>query len=131
MTCRLCLGEKCINERCANGALNWYLNEAASFCQVLEQFAPDFGCHVALTGGCLYKPGPRKDCDIVIYRTGGRAEPLDRAGFLAALDKGLPGWVVVKGDDTSRVIKAEILGRSVDLLFHDDPNAGGDGNYSK
>jgi len=29
---------------------------------------PVAGCHVALTGGCLYKTGERKDLDLVFYR---------------------------------------------------------------
>lgn len=42
-------------------------------CEVLESVVPDYGAHVALTGGCLYKSGRqgrimRKDCDVLFYR---------------------------------------------------------------
>ena len=33
--------------------------------QAIESIAPKFGAHVALTGGCLYKDGERKDLDTV------------------------------------------------------------------
>ena len=41
---------------------------AIELCRKLEDIAPEFGGHVALTGGCLYKDGERKDVDIMIYR---------------------------------------------------------------
>lgn len=41
---------------------------ALELCRKLEGIAPDFGAHVALTGGCLYKTGERKDVDIILYR---------------------------------------------------------------
>lgn len=39
-------------------------------CFVVESFivASGIKCHVALTGGCLYGSGERKDCDILFYR---------------------------------------------------------------
>ena len=46
----------------------WTSKEAVDLCRVLENIAPAFGAHVALTGGCLYKDGPRKDADIMFYR---------------------------------------------------------------
>lgn len=42
--------------------------EAIALCAVVESFAPSCGCHVALTGGTLYKHGPRKDVDLLFYR---------------------------------------------------------------
>lgn len=47
------------------------MNQAAAIelCMHLEDIAPEFGGHVALTGGCLYKHGERKDVDIMIYRS--------------------------------------------------------------
>jgi hypothetical protein len=42
---------------------------AIQLCTRLEDIAPEFGGHVALTGGCLYKAGERKDVDIMIYRS--------------------------------------------------------------
>ena len=41
----------------------WTQAEAIDLCREIEKGCPQFGCHVALTGGLLYKDGPRKDCD--------------------------------------------------------------------
>lgn len=54
--------------------------EAIQLCKQLEEFAPNFGLHVALTGGCLYKHGERKDVDIILYRIRQVHEP-DYQGF--------------------------------------------------
>lgn len=42
--------------------------DAIRLCKQIEDVAPEFGLHVALTGGCLYKHGERKDVDIILYR---------------------------------------------------------------
>ena len=44
------------------------LMDSVRVCVLLESIAPSFGCHIALTGGTLYKPGERKDMDILFYR---------------------------------------------------------------
>lgn len=46
----------------------WDLEKAIELCKRIESVCPKFGCHVALTGGILYKDGVRKDCDILFYR---------------------------------------------------------------
>lgn len=46
----------------------WTQQEAIELCKQVEAICPKFGCHVALTGGLLYKDGERKDCDLLIYR---------------------------------------------------------------
>jgi hypothetical protein len=46
----------------------WNQSEAIALCVEIEKICPPFGCHVALTGGLLYKQGERKDCDILFYR---------------------------------------------------------------
>lgn len=46
----------------------WTQSDALEMCRVIETFCPASGCHVALTGGLLYKAGMRKDCDILFYR---------------------------------------------------------------
>jgi hypothetical protein len=43
--------------------------EAIELCRQLEPIAAEHGGHVALTGGCLYKDGTRKDVDILVYRS--------------------------------------------------------------
>lgn len=62
----------------------WTLEDAIEVCTLIESVAPKYGFHVALTGGLLYKEGPRKDCDIVLYRIRQRHDP-DWAGLWIAL----------------------------------------------
>lgn len=46
----------------------WTQAEAIALCREIENLVPSAGCHVALTGGLLYRDGPRKDCDLLFYR---------------------------------------------------------------
>jgi len=46
----------------------WVLSEALELIRSIEFKCPEAGCHVALTGGVLYKTGERKDLDILFYR---------------------------------------------------------------
>jgi hypothetical protein len=48
--------------------LSWVREEAIELCKLVEIVCVGCGCHVALTGGLLYKDGPRKDCDLLFYR---------------------------------------------------------------
>ena len=127
MTCAKCEGPKCKGE-CRNRKTRWTLKLARDLCKRLELVVPNYGAHVALTGGVLYREGPRKDCDIVLYRHGGRQLPIDREGLLAVFK--LAGMVSVRTD--GRVWKMLWDGRQVDFLFHDtdeaaeaNPNADG------
>lgn len=62
----------------------WTQDDAIELCRQIENIAPAFGCHVALTGGTLYKVGSRKDCDVLLYRI--RQEPrIDVVGLFKAL----------------------------------------------
>ncbi len=47
---------------------SWTLAQAVELAKRVEAVCPQFGCHVALTGGTLYKNGERKDCDLLFYR---------------------------------------------------------------
>lgn len=65
--------------------------EAIALCCAIEEIAPEFGAHVALTGGCLYKikpgvrgPQQRKDIDILFYRVRQLPE-INETGLLNAL----------------------------------------------
>lgn len=62
----------------------WTQTEAIYLCKKIEAVCPKFGCHVALTGGLLYKEGPRKDADIMFYRIR-QVEAIDKEGLWAAL----------------------------------------------
>jgi hypothetical protein len=48
--------------------VSWVREEAIELCKLVEIVCVGCGCHVALTGGLLYKDGPRKDCDLLFYR---------------------------------------------------------------
>ena len=63
---------------------NWNLIKAIELCKKVEAICPDYGCHVALTGGLLYKEGERKDCDILFYRIRQVGE-IDVPGLFQAL----------------------------------------------
>jgi len=62
----------------------WTLEQAVALCRKIEDVVPPFGCHVALTGGTLYKDGARKDLDILFYRIRQRDE-IDMDGLWKAL----------------------------------------------
>lgn len=100
----------------------WTRQEAINLCIMIESIAPNFGCHVALTGGTLYKPGERKDVDIMFYRIR-QVDQIDQDGlFSALLDIGVErvsgfGWVH----------KAVYEGKNIDMFF---PEAD-DGEYGQ
>lgn len=74
------------------------LEFAVHQCIQLEQCAPDFGLHIGLTGGCLYKQGERKDVDVILYRIRQTVAPDLEDFFSYLVDKGwsnprFHGWV--------------------------------------
>lgn len=96
--------------------------DAIKLAHLVESIAPTYGAHVALTGGCLYKHGHRKDIDLLFYRIR-QVREIDFEGLFAALED-LIGLEV-----TSRhgfVTKATWEGFSVDLLHPEHP---GDSEY--
>ncbi len=100
------------------------LKIAIKICRDLEEIAPMCGCHVALTGGTLYKHGDRKDVDIVFYRirqapvidVGKLIIEMERIGFI--LDKYTGGWI----------LKGTYAGINLDFFF---PENEGDEKYSQ
>jgi hypothetical protein len=90
----------------------WTPQQAVEMCRVIEDVCPEFGAHVALTGGTLYKAGTRKDCDILFYRIR-QAACIDMAGLWEAL--GRVGLRVYKG--RGWCFKAMWQGRNVDCFF--------------
>lgn len=64
----------------------WSRNIALDVCKEVEALCPKFGCHVALTGGLLYKDGPRKDLDLLFYRVR-QVEKIDEEGLLQCLSE--------------------------------------------
>ena len=61
--------------------MSWNQVEAIKLCKSIEQLCPEYGYHVALTGGCLYKEGERKDLDILFYQIRQYENP-DRKGLI-------------------------------------------------
>ena len=92
--------------------MSWTLQSAATLCRIVESIAPAYGCHVALTGGTLYKDGERKDCDILFYRIR-QKETIDIQGLKHALvDAGF-----IMGEEYGWVHKAHFLGKNIDMFF--------------
>ncbi len=90
----------------------WNQSQAIDLCVLVEAICPEFGCHVALTGGCLYRTGPRKDCDLLFYRI--RQSPeINQFGLFEALEK--IGFTEIRG--LGWCWKASYEGRNLDLFF--------------
>ena len=91
--------------------MSWTHAEGVELARKVEEVCVPYGCHIALTGGVLYKDGPRKDCDLIFYRI--RQKEIDMKGLWVALyEIGLHrrrgnGWCH----------KATYRGKSVDCLF--------------
>lgn len=102
----------------------WTKEEAIKLCVAIEAVCPAFGCHVALTGGSLYKTGPRKDADILFYRI--RQVPkIDMDGLWGALLK----IGVQKLSGCGWLYKAEWFGMPIDFFFPEEQKAyDADGN---
>lgn len=94
----------------------WTTEEAIALCKLVEGFCPDYGFHVALTGGLLYKEGGRKDCDLVLYQI--RQRQPDWNGFWKA--------AAAHGFDENPqcfgfVSKTHFNGKCVDFLWPEAP----------
>jgi hypothetical protein len=90
------------------------LSHGVWICTLIESVAPRFGFHTGLTGGVLYKDGPRKDIDVVLYVRGSEEAAPDKAGLLIALVAETPLTIV---EDFGYVVKAQCGDMPVDLLF--------------
>jgi len=94
--------------------MTWTQEEAISLCQQIEQICPEYGCHVALTGGALYKDGPRKDLDILFYRIR-QAPEIEIDDLFAGLEYALG---IKRITDTAQwCIKAKFGERNMDCFF--------------
>jgi len=100
--------------------MTWTQQEAIDLCIKLEAVAPDFGAHIGLTGGLLYKQGKRKDADIIIYRIR-QVEAIDATGLFDAFE--LLGVRKVSGFGWCH--KATYQGKPIDFFFPEE-----DGEYN-
>lgn len=91
------------------------LEDSIKLCRLIEAIAPRFGCHVALTGGTLYKDGERKDIDILFYRIR-QVEKIDETGPFEALS--MVG--IVKKSGFGWCYKAEYEGINIDMFFPEE-----------
>ena len=97
----------------------WTQQAAIELCRKVEAVCPAFGVHVALTGGLLYKDGPRKDCDLIFYRIR-QCEEVDYPGLFESLQ--LLGFTNPVG--FGWIYKSKYNGLPLDLLFPE--KAGGE-----
>jgi len=89
----------------------WTQLEAIKLCVAVEQVCPAFGCHVALTGGLLYRDGERKDCDLLFYRI--REKNIN----LPELWRALESIGLVRKSGFGWCHKAIFNGKNVDCFF--------------
>ena len=95
----------------------WSTEDAIKVCMFIEEIAPQYGAHVALTGGTLYKEGPRKDLDILFYRIR-QVTKIDEGGLLNALSR--CGFEIT--DRFGWLVKAKLYEKDVDLFFPETTN---------
>lgn len=95
--------------------LVWTLEDAVELCRILEAITPTFGAHVALTGGCLYKDGKRKDADILFYRIR-QQKVIDEVGLIQKLRD--IGFTIIKR--SGWVVKAFYHDKPLDLFFPEE-----------
>ena len=98
----------------------WTHEEAIALCKSIEAICPQAGCHVALTGGCLYKDGPRGDLDLIFYSI--RHLRMDVKKLLTMLRAF--GFDHITGGGWRYV--GYIYDKKVDLLFPESPKSPGD-----
>lgn len=101
--------------------MQWEQSEAIALCRKIEVICPAFGCHVALTGGCLYKDGLRKDADILFYRIR-QVNEIDIDGLFDAL----ANLGIEKTGGFGFVHKAIYCGKGIDFFF---PESVGGADY--
>ncbi len=89
----------------------WTQSQAIALCVIIESICPQYGAHIALSGGCLYKTGNRKDCDVILYRIR-QAPKIDFEGLFASLAK--VGINKVSGFGFCH--KLEWTGKRIDML---------------
>lgn len=107
--------------------ITWNLQEALDLVPLIEAIAPRFGCHVAITGGVLYKIGERKDLDLLFYRI--RQTPqIDAAGLFKALSEELD---LNKESGRGWVFKALYHGKKIDMFFPEEITVEGEPAYGE
>ncbi len=99
----------------------WNQSDAIALCVAVEAVCPPCGCHVALTGGLLYKVGARKDCDLLFYRIR-QVEKID----MDSLWPTLSSIGIIKNSGFGWCYKATYSGKPIDIFFPEEQG----GEYS-
>jgi len=102
----------------------WTQQEAIALCRLVERYVPLAGCHVALTGGCLYRDGERNDCDLIFYRVR-QVKRLNTQKLMELLQSHV-GFDHITGGGWRYT--GYYLDKKVDLLFPEAPASEAD-NY--
>jgi hypothetical protein len=98
--------------------------KAIEICNKLYEVLSPRGFYPAMTGGCLYKEGERKDCDIVIFRN---RQAVD--GFeLQELEEVLTSIGFTSFQHFGFVTKAKFDGCDIDLF---NPETSADDDYEE
>lgn len=93
----------------------WSIEEALVLIRQIEEVCQEAGCHVALTGGVLYKDGFRKDLDLLFYRIRQRPS-IDMEVLIQNLTNlGLYG---IEGKGW--LFKARYKGKNLDIFFPEE-----------
>lgn len=103
------------NDTQSTSKTTWNLAEALELVKQIELLCPAAGCHVALTGGVLYKDGERKDLDILFYRI--RQTPVIDVPHLFDILESL-GIFIREGKGWLH--KATYQSRGIDIFFPED-----------
>jgi hypothetical protein len=106
--------------------MNWTQLEAIELCARIERQAPKAGCHVALTGGCLYKDGERKDLDILFYRIR-QWDQIDKETLFGILEEDF-GIVVTSGFGWCHKSQTK-EGKKLDLFFPEEDRMADEPDY--
>lgn len=105
---------------------HWSTLEAIALIKELEPLAAKCGYHLALTGGLLYKDGPRKDADIIIYRQRDMLKSEEQLRRMFTMFEARGVSIAGIYDNSAQWIrKATYNGKSIDFLYPE----GGHGSY--
>lgn len=89
------------------------LATGAAICTLIESVCVKHGFHVALTGGCLYGEGGRKDVDLIFYRIRQvKQQDIKMDAFWVDMKNALDIWLI---EDHGFVKKAE-MGTGTDKI---------------
>lgn len=100
----------------------WTDGEYIRLRRLIEEIAPNYGCHVALNGGLIHKEDEEwADRDLIIYPIH-EVSDVDLGGLFRELERIGVSLVGSPPDLYRFVIKASWDGRPIDFLFPEVPS---------